>query len=599
MRHALALPAALIALGVVPDAAIGATFFVDPAGSDAGACTDVGVKACATLSGAVARARAAGTGPHLVRVAAGTFVDSPAIPADPNLDGLTVTSAGAGGRAIVAQDTGQPRAVMAIAARDVTLDALDVEASADDRAAIAISGPGGTVLRGVHVLTRQGLVTQGGPALEVRAPAVTVARSDLESRVAGAPALLADEAATGLAVADSTLRQSATVAPTVPGAVLAAAAELRRSQVLAPSASPRPAVALSSATPTHTVIFDSSLLLGGSAAVGIADRAGVPAGQRVLVRNSTLDAGAPGVDDGPAGGDAIRITLVDGGSAPTVTATNGILVDPPGTVGTGTPSIDCRYSDVPAPAAARAAGVSCDAGTSGNTSSAPVALFLGGVPGVAWDHRLRPASPAIDSADPAGLAADQSTADLEGFARILAGGGATCPSGRLDRGAYEFHGFSCADPGGGPGAGTPPADPGGGAGGGEDPQGTAPEDRVAPWFRARLAARRLRRGGIGTIRVRLSESARVTGRVTRREAGRRVGRACRPGARRGRRCVRARWAGGVYFAAGAGPARAPLGTRRLVPGRYRLTLVAEDDAGNRSRPVRLDFVVVRARGRRR
>jgi hypothetical protein len=36
-----------------------------------------------------------------------------------------------------------------------------------------------------------------------------------------------------------------------------------------------------------------------------------------------------------------------------------------------------------------------------------------------------------------------------------------------------------------------------------------------------------------------------------------------------------------------------IGVRALKPGRYRLTIVAADEAGNRSRPVRRSFRIVR------
>jgi hypothetical protein len=93
-----------------------------------------------------------------------------------------------------------------------------------------------------------------------------------------------------------------------------------------------------------------------------------------------------------------------------------------------------------------------------------------------------------------------------------------------------------------------------------------------------------------TIRWRLSESARVTLRVDRVRRGYRRGSRCvarRPASRRPRRCDRFVSVGSIVRAGSAGPNalrwRGHLNKRALAPGEHRITAIARDAAGNRSR----------------
>ncbi|HEX8207934.1 MAG TPA: hypothetical protein VF587_17855, partial [Solirubrobacteraceae bacterium] len=90
-----------------------------------------------------------------------------------------------------------------------------------------------------------------------------------------------------------------------------------------------------------------------------------------------------------------------------------------------------------------------------------------------------------------------------------------------------------------------------------------------------LSKRAFRRGRSTTLRVTSSEAAKLTIRVTRR------------GAQRGT-IVRDVRAGANRFAL-----RARAGGRRLRPGRYRLTVVATDAAGNVSAPRRVLMRILR------
>ena len=127
----------------------------------------------------------------------------------------------------------------------------------------------------------------------------------------------------------------------------------------------------------------------------------------------------------------------------------------------------------------------------------------------------------------------------------------------------------------------------------------------ARFARGRLLPRVSRRARVGSsIRFRLSEAARVTLSYERILPGRRVGRRCLAPTRRRRarrRCSRfvaVRRRSSLSARSGARRIRFQGRlTRRsaLKPGRYRLTLVAQDAAGNRSRATRANFTLLARR----
>jgi hypothetical protein len=153
----------------------------------------------------------------------------------------------------------------------------------------------------------------------------------------------------------------------------------------------------------------------------------------------------------------------------------------------------------------------------------------------------------------------------------------------------------------------PPVDGGGGP--------AALRDVVAPVLStARLTRKRFRVGpqrtplvattGRGTsLRFTSSEAATLTLRFERAGAGRRATvkgqRVCRPVKRRPktRACTAYRLEGtltrSIRSGAGAVAFSGRINRRSLPRGTHRVTLVATDAAGNRSRPVRLTFRIVR------
>ena len=147
----------------------------------------------------------------------------------------------------------------------------------------------------------------------------------------------------------------------------------------------------------------------------------------------------------------------------------------------------------------------------------------------------------------------------------------------------------------------------------------APRDAAAPRVTGFGLSRRTFRKGTRlpklsavktgtTIRFRLSEKATVRLSFERKTRGRRVGRTCRKATRRNRtrrRCtryVRVRTAIRLNGKAGANSARFQgrlSRTRSLVPGSYRMSLVATDTAKNASKRQRKAFRLLKAAKRKK
>jgi hypothetical protein len=301
---------------------------------------------------------------------------------------------------------------------------------------------------------------------------------------------------------------------------------------------------------------DSSLLTGGG--TGLELDGGDSTVVAATLRGVTIDVGTPKLSDVGLASLRARAGLGVGTTGTALIAVqSSVLVEPQVVEGAGAGRITCLASD--APSQAEAAGpdlVSCRAGAAGNSSSSPTALFA---PGANW--RLAPGSPAADSGSLAALAAGESATDLDGRARVVDGNRDCVP--RRDKGAYELTGQSAPCP--------PPRDP---APVVDRFSLTRAVFRTTPRGRARGAA------ALGTtFRWRLSEAAAV-----------RIGFERRRGhwhAVRGSLALRA--------AAGRGSKRfrGRLRAKALPPGRYRATLVATDERGQPSAPLRVAFRVVR------
>jgi hypothetical protein len=153
---------------------------------------------------------------------------------------------------------------------------------------------------------------------------------------------------------------------------------------------------------------------------------------------------------------------------------------------------------------------------------------------------------------------------------------------------------------------TPPPGGGGPPGGGPGADTTAPvitDARIRP--SRFLAGRRMRKRTAerppigGRLRFTLSEAASVELRFARLKKGRRLDGHCVAPRRapEGRRCPRALRRGKLSRAGMAGPNRIAitgrLRGRKLAPGRYRITIVTADEAGNAGKRVRVPSTILR------
>jgi hypothetical protein len=131
---------------------------------------------------------------------------------------------------------------------------------------------------------------------------------------------------------------------------------------------------------------------------------------------------------------------------------------------------------------------------------------------------------------------------------------------------------------------------------------TAGKDRTKPVFRGKVKVKpaKVKSGKTATISFSLSEPAKLKATLTRSAPGVKKGKRCVAPPRKHRkgqkRCTRAIPAGsfsGTARKAGAGKLTLPakLRGRKLPRGKYTLTLVATDAAGNRSKPARAGFTV--------
>jgi hypothetical protein len=107
----------------------------------------------------------------------------------------------------------------------------------------------------------------------------------------------------------------------------------------------------------------------------------------------------------------------------------------------------------------------------------------------------------------------------------------------------------------------------------------------------------------GTLKATLSKAATVKVTVARLTKGRRSRGRCRAKTKKGKRCTIAKKVGTVTARRSAGAVSIKLpgkfGRRKLAAGRYRLTAVATDSSGNRSRPATATVRVRKAAKRRR
>jgi outer membrane protein assembly factor BamB len=111
---------------------------------------------------------------------------------------------------------------------------------------------------------------------------------------------------------------------------------------------------------------------------------------------------------------------------------------------------------------------------------------------------------------------------------------------------------------------------------------------------ASIFPRRFRAWRAPTLRLTLSEGARVFVAITQLRNGHTVGHRCSWKARRGKPCLVRVTFTRLLFRAAAGRNSFKLHLRPLAPGHYTASIHATDSSGHRSRPIGIRFTIVRA-----
>lgn len=176
-------------------------------------------------------------------------------------------------------------------------------------------------------------------------------------------------------------------------------------------------------------------------------------------------------------------------------------------------------------------------------------LFVSGT-----DYRLRAGSPSIDSGNPSAI---DPQIDFDGLSRPFDGDGDGVA--RRDQGAYEYRPSVPSDPVGGGGPSTP--------------RTPTAKDSTPPRISKLRLLRQPSARRVGRLSLTLSERARVVVTLKRIRKG-----------------AKARGIRQAFKSAPAGERVLRLAKRNLRPGRYRLTVVAIDAAGQPSKAARVAFV---------
>ncbi|HEY1277049.1 MAG TPA: hypothetical protein VGF25_19235 [Thermoleophilaceae bacterium] len=569
MRRVLLLT--LLTAAASSGQAVAATLHVDDLAGASSATCGTPADPCHRIQDAVVRARgAAFPGGDRIQVAPGSYQEEVDLTSAADT-GDVIAGAGSGGLfpTAIVSTTGGTGAVVdmglaglpepsALTLQDVRITVNTPAAQTEDRAAVQMSGPKGVLS---HVAVNASIPENEYPAIAVNDESQVIEHATIGGLFAG-------EAVGTFAPSDAavTVRDSSLTAGEAAGGIrsalsLALGTTARVERSLLRRVQPTQSVAGGQAS---SLVIDSSLVTGGADAVLMNG----PAPQSLTIRNSTIDAGAPG-----AGATGDDVTVVAAGS--TAVIDSSILLEEQTAALPGA-AITCSNSDMPdqVQAADQFHGsIDCPSrpgNARGNSLSSPASLFADLAAG---DYHLAPGSPAVDSGSPAPLVAGESATDRDGNSRVQDGDHDCVP--RRDKGAYEVAAQPVPCPVPLPGAG-PAVD-------------TAPiitglrmshrRFRVAPRHKR---ARGSRRAPAGTrFRYRLSEAALVRFAIKRRAKG-------------------DHWIPVAKFdkqgTAGAGTKRwsGRVGKRHraLRPGRYRASLQARDGAGQLSKRVAIKFRIV-------
>lgn len=296
------------------------------------------------------------------------------------------------------------------------------------------------------------------------------------------------------------------------------------------------------------VLENSVIETSGGSAVFAATQPGDPGLTHLTIRSSTFV--SKGVPDDPA----IDMSVANSGGDAQIDVTNSIIRGYENTwdlnipIGPGFPegALNITHSNF-APTSPLGSGGNVDVNDPSNINQDP--LFAG--PG---DYHLLPASPSVDAGDPATVSPLE---DFDGTLRPLDGD--SDGTAVTDQGAFEYDPPTCET----------------------DPSLCPPViDTTAP--KVSKVKFRFRSGKGGVLRMRLSEAATVRASFTP------VPKKVKKGQKK-RKVVK------IVRKPKAGALVVKLAKRKLKPGRYRLTIVATDKAGNRSKALRRTVRALSAR----
>jgi hypothetical protein len=580
----LAALALALALAAPATASARSTFYVDPAATTpANPCTNPApAKACTTVNAAVTQSEGAGfPGGDDFQVAAGVYAPLALTAAEDSGDSITGSGSGPTGTVFLEDGSTAAAVILGTGAAPtfqtniVLNDARASNSHGSDRAMIVNAI--GAHVENVDVVSTS---TATQPALEMNNRNATF---DHVSVLQQAPTAAVNASYKALGADgpftfhDSTISSPATAIEDDSQSGL----KLVRTKVSTTSSSD-PAIS----AVANGVALDSSLVTGGDTGLDLAGDSGALPNS---IRNTTIDAGAPGAVDG-SGFAAVNADSALAASAVSLNIDSSILIEAIKAThsGSGAASIVCTDSDVKLKtqtASPTLGDIDC-AAAGGNSTNTPAALFAD-APGGDW--HLSATSPARDTGGAGALASGQSDTDLDGNPRTL-DSNSDCIA-RRDRGAYELTtqqapASVCSPPPPGPPGPSGPSGPSGPTG----PAGPKP-DRTAPRITGLTGhPRTFKRSGHGTeITFTLSEKATVVLRIQVALTGRKVGKSCLAATRARRRrakCTRYATVRIVTVTGKAGHNEKRIapksGRHTLAKGSYHLLARATDPAKNRS-----------------
>src|SRR5690348_15273666 len=365
MRTFLIVASLASSLLMAPAASAG-TFYVDPTGSNAGACTSPGAAACQTIAGALIKTRNDGDPTNTINVAAGTYEERVTLD-QANDDGLTLVGAGSGATTILhgsgdgnfaGFDIGSPTAAPSVQVSDLT---IEQDASPNANGIDIWTTTGGLS----NVVIAMGNAADTGPAITLTTGDLTLDRVSVSGLWTGGGLQAGAGSGTlGVHVNDSTIATGGNAAISLTAAGSATGTlDVDRSSLSMPAASGSRVIS----TINTDITMDSSLLTGGSAGP-LASASGPD--HTATLRNVTIDAGSSGTAD--LGDSGVWADSASAGDLMAITMDSSISVEQQKvSVGSGG-SVACTNSDVPSQSGG---GITCASGGSGNSASTPSALF--------------------------------------------------------------------------------------------------------------------------------------------------------------------------------------------------------------------------------